>query len=364
MILWRSSRHRAWINLILCVLFYMLASSAFGERVAKSVNGVVTRYLVEDDVNPTGIPQVFDELNGADQVTRSYAYGLQRIDEEQVLNGSWTPSFYGYDGGGNVRQLTDSNGNPTDTYEYDAYGNSFTKSGATPNNFLYRGEQYDPDLGLYYLRARYYNPASGRFYSRDPKDGHRKNPQSLHKYLYTNGDPVNGIDPRGREDLVECAEVSAAGGCAALPATVGVPTTMVTAEAEEEVVIAESELEDTEILEKEETECNSAIEWPADDGFVPGTKEKFVLNAGEIIDRFGEASGKFAAPLGTPFGERSLIYGFEGAIYTIYGVVKPIVVDQGLTLPWFGQDGGGIQYKLPKSCKALLDEGILEVMEQ
>ena len=206
MILWRSSRHRAWINLILCVLFYMLASSAFGERVAKSVNGVVTRYLVEDDVNPTGIPQVFDELNGADQVTRSYAYGLQRIDEEQVLNGSWTPSFYGYDGGGNVRQLTDSNGNPTDTYEYDAYGNSFTKSGATPNNFLYRGEQYDPDLGLYYLRARYYNPASGRFYSRDPKDGHRKNPQSLHKYLYTNGDPVNGIDPRGREDLVECAE--------------------------------------------------------------------------------------------------------------------------------------------------------------
>ena len=97
---------------------------------------------------------------------------------------------------------------------------------------------------------------------------------------------------------------------------------------------------------------------------MPGTKEKFVLNAGEIIDRFGEASGKFAAPLGTPFGERSLIYGFEGAIYTIYGVVKPIVVDQGLTLPWFGQDGGGIQYKLPKSCKALLDEGILEVMEQ
>jgi RHS repeat-associated protein len=35
----------------------------------------------------------------------------------------------------------------------------------------YRGEQYDPDLGLYYLRARYYNPATGRFLSRDPEDG-------------------------------------------------------------------------------------------------------------------------------------------------------------------------------------------------
>ena len=37
--------------------------------------------------------------------------------------------------------------------------------------YLYRGEQFDPDLGLYYLRARYYNPLTGRFMSRDPEDG-------------------------------------------------------------------------------------------------------------------------------------------------------------------------------------------------
>jgi len=71
------------------------------------------------------------------------------------------------------------------------------------NNYLYRGEQYDSDLGLYYLRARYYNPATGRFLSRDPEDGKTLDPATLHKYLYANGDPVNGIDPRGREDLVE-----------------------------------------------------------------------------------------------------------------------------------------------------------------
>ncbi len=41
----------------------------------------------------------------------------------------------------------------------------------TPNNYLYRGEQYDTDLGLYYLRARYYNPTTGRFLSRDPQNG-------------------------------------------------------------------------------------------------------------------------------------------------------------------------------------------------
>jgi len=68
---------------------------------------------------------------------------------------------------------------------------------------VYRGEQYDSDLGLYYLRARYYNPATGRFLSRDPEDGKAWIPASLHKYLYANGDPINGRDPSGRDDEVE-----------------------------------------------------------------------------------------------------------------------------------------------------------------
>jgi RHS repeat-associated protein len=188
-----------------------------GYRVAKIVNGVTTQYLV-DDLNPTGLPQVVEEVvNGA--VTRQYTYGLQRISQNLsptvTGNSTWTPSFYVYDGGGNVRQLTDSNKNMTDEYEYDAYGNSFTKSGTTPNNYLYRGEQYDSDLGLYYLRARYYNPATGRFLSRDPKEFNplksRNNPvdsRKLHRYLYASGDPINRIDPRGREDEEEVSALS------------------------------------------------------------------------------------------------------------------------------------------------------------
>jgi RHS repeat-associated protein len=62
----------------------------------------------------------------------------------------------------------------------------------------YRAEQYDSDLGLYYLRARYYNPATGRFLSRDPEQGDTQVPATLHKYLYANGDPINGWDPSGR----------------------------------------------------------------------------------------------------------------------------------------------------------------------
>ena len=179
---------------------------AFGNRVAKTVNGVTTKYLVEDDVNPTGYAQVVEELVGG-AVTRQYTYGLQRISENQLVSGVWTPSFYGYDGGGNVRQLTNSAGAVTDTYEYDAFGNDVYHTGTTPNNYLYRGEQFDSDLGLYYLRARYYNPSTGRFLSRDPEDGKIKISATLHKYLYASGDPVNRIDPTGRADFVEVENV-------------------------------------------------------------------------------------------------------------------------------------------------------------
>jgi len=110
-----------------------------------------------------------------------------------------------YDGGGTVRQLTDSAGAVTDTYDYDAFGNLVSQTGTTPNNYLYRGEQWDPDLSLYYLRARYYNPVTDRFVSRDPDPGRIAIPQTLHKYLYAGADGVNRIDPTGRADFVENA---------------------------------------------------------------------------------------------------------------------------------------------------------------
>jgi RHS repeat-associated protein len=178
---------------------------AFGNRVAKTVNGVTTLYLI-DNLNPTGYPQVVDELVGGPSggiVQRTYTYGRQRISENQFFDNQWTTSFYIYDGAGSVRQLTSAAGAVTDTYEYDAYGNEVASTGSTPNSYLYRGEQYDADLGLYYLRARYYNPATGRFLSRDPEEGKRYIPATLHKYLYASGDPVNRIDPLGRADLVE-----------------------------------------------------------------------------------------------------------------------------------------------------------------
>ena len=49
-----------------------------------------------------------------------------------------------------------------------------------------------------YLRPRYNDPKTGRFLTLDPFAGDPMSPLSLHKYNYTEADPVNGIDPTGR----------------------------------------------------------------------------------------------------------------------------------------------------------------------
>lgn len=164
-----------------------------GNRVSKTFNGVTTRYLVDTN-NLTGYAQVLEELIATNQVVKVYGYGSALIS--QTVAGAGL-SFYGFDGHGSVRHLTDLNGVVTDTYTYDAFGILIGRTGTTDNNYLYCGEQYDPQLGFYYLRARYMNPNSGRFMSMDSFGGNLDEPQSLHKYVYCNNNPVNGIDPSG-----------------------------------------------------------------------------------------------------------------------------------------------------------------------
>jgi len=91
----------------------------------------------------------------------------------------------------------------TVTYDYDAFGNLIHSTGSTPNNYLYSGEQFDPDLNLYYNRARYLNVSTGRFWSMDSFDGDVQSPMSIHKYLYARCDPSNTVDPTGREGIAD-----------------------------------------------------------------------------------------------------------------------------------------------------------------
>jgi RHS repeat-associated protein len=164
-----------------------------GIRVAKTTNGLTTQYLV-DDRNLTGYAQVLEELSGG-AVQRVYTYGLNRISQSQTSG----TSFYGYDGHGNVRLLTDATGAVTDRYHYDAFGIVISQTGTTPNFYLYSGEQVDPSVGFYYLRSRYYKADGGRFVTLDSWFGKVFEPSTLHKYAYVANNPVNLVDPSGKE---------------------------------------------------------------------------------------------------------------------------------------------------------------------
>jgi RHS repeat-associated protein len=98
------------------------------------------------------------------------------------------------------------------TYDYDAYGNLIHSTGTTPNNYLFASEQYDPDLGLYYNRARYLNVSTGRFWTMDTFEGDLFAPASLHQYQYSSANPVNRIDPGGQEDADVASNLVGAAG--------------------------------------------------------------------------------------------------------------------------------------------------------
>jgi RHS repeat-associated protein len=178
----------------------LLVYDGDGNRVKKTTGSGTTYFLI-DDLNPTGYPQVVEELTTIGSTpTKLYTYGLDLISQRQ---GAGTTHYYGYDGQGSVRFLIDGAGAKADTYQYDAYGTLIASTGSTPNNYLFCGEYWDSDLGMYYLRARYFKPAIGRFWTMDSHEGIPDDPESLHKYLYCAADPVNRIDPSGNMSLPE-----------------------------------------------------------------------------------------------------------------------------------------------------------------
>lgn len=163
---------------------------ADGMRTSKTAGGVATTFLLDKN---RSYAQVVVETTGATIVT--YAYGNQLISQTRPGTGT---HFYLSDGQLSTRQLTDTTGAVTDTYTYDAFGVLLGFTGTTPNVYLYVGEQLDPNVGFYYLRARYYNQATGRFITTDPKEGSIFDPASLHRYLYANADPIDNGDPSGQ----------------------------------------------------------------------------------------------------------------------------------------------------------------------
>ena len=87
-------------------------------------------------------------------------------------------------------------------------------------------------------------------------------------------------------------------------------------------------------------------EWPPYPGSIDQLEADYTLLPGTKIDRFGQPKGSFLSPIGTAYSDRSLKPGTLKEDYYVYEVKKPLTVKAGEILPWFGETGGGIQYRL------------------
>jgi RHS repeat-associated protein len=162
-----------------------------GNRVSRSQGVDTVRYVLDAS---SSLPDVLLESDATGRILASYVYVdgvLLSMDRGGVVR------YVHSDVSGHVRLVTDATGDATDTFEYDAYGNSTARTGVTSLPYRFAGQRYDEETGLYYLRARYYDPAIGRFLTSDPAPGDPMQPISFNRYLYAIADPVNMIDPSG-----------------------------------------------------------------------------------------------------------------------------------------------------------------------
>jgi RHS repeat-associated protein len=162
--------------------------NADGLRMSKTSNGKTTSF-------------VWDQVGGAPRLlidgSTSYIYGPGGLPIEEI-NGTavW---WLHHDRLGSTRLVTDSVGSAVGTYTFDPYGRLLQSSGAIVTPLLYCGQYRDAESGLYYLRAREYDPGTGQFISRDPVAG-----LTLEPYSYAHDSPANFVDPSGLWGISGC----------------------------------------------------------------------------------------------------------------------------------------------------------------
>lgn len=163
-----------------------------GVRTAQIVDGLRTDY-VQDVVQP--LPQLLTASQGG-TVTR-YLRGLGLVGEQRGTD----PAAWQYnipDALGSVRQVVDPQGQVTLARNYDPFGGLLSSSDNATTAYGFAGEEQDPTTDQLYLRARNYNPSTGRFLQQDSVAGNPAEPRSLHRYAYAFNNPVNYTDPSGR----------------------------------------------------------------------------------------------------------------------------------------------------------------------
>ncbi|HPC96721.1 MAG TPA: RHS repeat-associated core domain-containing protein [Sedimentisphaerales bacterium] len=177
-----------------------------GRRIAKDVDGVVTKYLYDGDqcIAEYACPEPA-EWDANDVLLRKYIHG-PCIDEPrsaslragsfcmiEAAGGYAGTYFYHYDALGSVVALSDADGDTVQVYEYDVYGQVAASDPNHPNRFMFTGHEFDTETGLYYYRARYYNPTIGRFLQTDPI-GYEG---GMNMFGYCGNNSLNCVDPLG-----------------------------------------------------------------------------------------------------------------------------------------------------------------------
>ncbi|QSA96547.1 RHS repeat domain-containing protein [Methylococcus sp. EFPC2] len=157
-----------------------------------------TRYFYDD-------ARIVEEQNATGTTEASYVYG-NYIDEVLTMDRGGQTYYYHQNALWSVEAITDGAANVVERYAYDAYGHPTITDGAgnpvlpnpwgtarsaIGNPWMFTGRQYDEETGIYYYRARYYDPDKGRFLQRDSFF------PEISIYEYTDGNPVSYSDPFG-----------------------------------------------------------------------------------------------------------------------------------------------------------------------
>ncbi len=116
------------------------------------------------------------------------------IDEPLAMLRSSATSYYQADGLGSVTSLSNGAGALAQTYTFDSFGKQTASSGSLVNPFQYTGREFDSETGLYYYRARYYDPSAGTFLGEDPIRFEGSGPNF---YNYVGNNVTNFVDPWG-----------------------------------------------------------------------------------------------------------------------------------------------------------------------